>query len=402
MDAQGGEGRNLDYKLTFDPDDARAKTALVKDLVAMANSGGGRIVFGRDETSIPGIPPKLAEALDGAKILDYVERYVEKGLIHLRHIQKELPQGNVLLTLIVEPASYPVVMKRDGNWSGFSSKNDRALFRRGDVWVRHGSKTERISQADMRAFIQAAYDSGVERVLSAARIVRQAGPGAPIDFLVGSGDVVRGPIDLLNLALSRKRLGLPHILSREELLWLFLSRRSFKPKIEQLELIIESALRRPPTLFWWLLDARADVDLIKRILFRLPEAQDRDKSDAGSSAVELAGLYLEEKDASRLMQLLGHSRYAHIKNAAADYLGKRAVKQNFIERAKNARHEEILLADMSDEDLEELAHSVAQQLFRGKSSSGSRTLANATRVLWARKRGWLSAPKGKALGRAGG
>lgn len=389
MNAQSGEGRNQDYKLTFDPKNPRAKTDLVKDIVAMANSGGGRIVFGRDETNRPGIDPKIADALDSARIQDYLEMFVDKGLINLSHSQQQLPGGNVLLTLSVEAVTYPVVMKKDGTWKGFSTEKDRPLFRKGDVLVRHGSRNERISQADMRAFIDAAYQRGLDHVLSSIQVARQAGPEAQLDFYIGAGALVRGPLDLLNNTLSRRRLGLPHILSGQELLWLFLSRSQFKPTLEQLELIIESALRRPPTLYWWLLDDRVDVDVIKSILYALPDAEDRDKSDAGSSAVELAGLYLRSQDAARLVEMLRQSRYVHFRRAAAEYRGKENVKRSFIERVQRARYGGRHLKDMSRRELEELADSVARNLFRRGTTAGSRTLADVTRTLWARRKGLL-------------
>lgn len=43
-----GENDNFDFKLGFDPENPRHMIELVKDLVAMANSGGGTIrIFGR-------------------------------------------------------------------------------------------------------------------------------------------------------------------------------------------------------------------------------------------------------------------------------------------------------------------------------------------------------------------
>ena len=59
----GGEGRRQDYKLTFDSLNPVALLELVKDIIAFANSGGGEMVLGRDETRTPGLPPAMGEAM---------------------------------------------------------------------------------------------------------------------------------------------------------------------------------------------------------------------------------------------------------------------------------------------------------------------------------------------------
>lgn len=40
-----GEKPNLDLKIDYDANDPKAKVELIKDLVALANAGGGTIVF---------------------------------------------------------------------------------------------------------------------------------------------------------------------------------------------------------------------------------------------------------------------------------------------------------------------------------------------------------------------
>ena len=147
-----GEGSNRDYKLHFDPEDPKAKTKLVKHIVALANSGGGEIVFGRDETSSPGISAEVSSGLDSASLTDYIEKYVEKGSINIHHDFMALPNGNVLVAIRIEPWAYPVVMVKDGTWSGIG-KQDPLLFYKGDIWVRHGSNTERIIKTGIRAIV---------------------------------------------------------------------------------------------------------------------------------------------------------------------------------------------------------------------------------------------------------
>ena len=378
-----GEGKNSDLKAGFDPGDAKAKTNLVKDIVAMANSGGGQFIFGGDETSSPGLSPKTAKALDSAKILDYVEKYVEKGYVHLRHDVQPGAGDKVVLTIAVEPADYPVVMRKDGTWADM--RNSSPVFYRGDMWVRHGSKTERLSQADMRRFIDEAFRRGLDQVLSAAQIVRQAGPASSLEFRTETGDVIRNPNDLLNLALSRRTLNLPSLLHGKELLWLFILRGSFHSSTEQLELIIESALRRPPTLYWWLTDPRVDPAMMKDILTRVPDSEDRDKSDAASSTVELAAIYLEDADLEQLLRDFKKSRYAHFRREAGQFNSRSAAKQSLLRRIKRQKIEGHKLAELDVHELERQASDVADQAFGEPSVGASRRLADVTRTIWAKE-----------------
>jgi predicted HTH transcriptional regulator len=49
----GQESKSHDFKLLFDPADEKAKIDLVKNLVAMANAGGGGITFGATKQTFP-------------------------------------------------------------------------------------------------------------------------------------------------------------------------------------------------------------------------------------------------------------------------------------------------------------------------------------------------------------
>jgi len=388
-----GEGKNTEYKLRFDPGDSRAKTKLVKHIVAMANSGGGEIIFGRDETSIPGLPQDIARQLDSAALTDYVEKYVDKGLIGLHHDFRELPNGNFVITIRIDPSTHPIVLVKDGTWSGMHGK-DMPEFHKGDVWMRHGSKSERLSQADMDRVVREAFERGINQVISGAQIIRKAGPDSSVEFRAGKSDVIRSPRDLLRLALSRRELNLPYLLSGKELLWLFALHRSFTPNISELELIIESALRRPATLYAWLRDPCVSPDIIRRILFRLPHAEDRDKSDAASSAIELAAFFLEQDEAGELLAQLKASRYAHFRRAAKAFRGQDATKRAFVERIERARIDGTSLIDLSQHALEKIANELASKALSEPTLSRSRKLADVIRCIWAKEQGWVS-PSGE-------
>ncbi|MEW5958886.1 MAG: RNA-binding domain-containing protein [Chloroflexota bacterium] len=88
-----GEGKNQDYKVTFDVNSDQTKVDLVKNIVAIANSGGGRIIFGRDETRKPGVEKAAILALDSARLCDFTERYIAPSKIELAHQTTQLQNG---------------------------------------------------------------------------------------------------------------------------------------------------------------------------------------------------------------------------------------------------------------------------------------------------------------------
>ena len=70
------ESKFIDFKSAFDPAIAGEWCELVKDVVAMANSGGGVILIGLDNGGSPSkadVKPLLE--LDPAKILDKIRKY---------------------------------------------------------------------------------------------------------------------------------------------------------------------------------------------------------------------------------------------------------------------------------------------------------------------------------------
>src|SRR6266446_1169041 len=71
------ESRGLDFKEQFDPEDSGGWCELIKDIVAIANSGGGRIIVGVKDNGQPsGWDPSPMLLLDHAKVVDRISRYV--------------------------------------------------------------------------------------------------------------------------------------------------------------------------------------------------------------------------------------------------------------------------------------------------------------------------------------
>jgi len=379
-----GESRYQDYKLMFDLDDQKAKVDLVKNLVAMANVGGGRIMFGRDETDFPGIDEATCQALDSARLSDLVTRYIKPATIELS-VQIQRLDGRYILTINVESTKYPIVMSRKGDWSGMPSKKP-PLFREGDIWIRHGSKTERITYEDMRAWIEQARQEEKDRILSRITHLVDLPEGAEIQVVSDTQQPIDSPQRLLEYATVRHEYDPSHLLSSSDLAYLFVNRHALEDiSRNQLRLLISSALRRPPTLYWWIIDVDDDPHSIIEELEKCFDAADRDKSDAARSIIELANIFADDNQLDSILEALRASRYQRFREAAEAWPGRVQMLSQLRQRILGAKHEGQLLHEFTVEDLERLATEIAIKSRERAKSAGSRKLGDITRVIWSKK-----------------
>jgi hypothetical protein len=85
------ESRRIEFKQSFDPASAGEWCELIKDIVALANSGGGIIVFGLDSRGTPTTTPvKSVLAVDPADLTNRMFRYTGCADfdIEIRQLQK--------------------------------------------------------------------------------------------------------------------------------------------------------------------------------------------------------------------------------------------------------------------------------------------------------------------------
>ncbi len=86
------ESKRVDFKSAFDPESAGDWCELVKDIVAMANSGGGAIVIGLDNGGAPSKNDvKAVLGLDHAKFVDKIRKYTgfEFGELEVHEAKKQ-------------------------------------------------------------------------------------------------------------------------------------------------------------------------------------------------------------------------------------------------------------------------------------------------------------------------
>ncbi len=147
------ESHCFDFKGQFDIEKNGDWIELTKDVIAMANSGGGYIVFGKNSkgNSTHCDVSELIE-LDQATLTDKIGAFVDVdvGGIAIASYHEGTDQ---LAILHVPGAPTPVIFTKVGAYPD-PEKNTKQkwVFRSGILFFRHGSKSEPAKQADIDRF----------------------------------------------------------------------------------------------------------------------------------------------------------------------------------------------------------------------------------------------------------
>jgi hypothetical protein len=204
------ECERVDFKSSFDPDSTAEWLEIIKDMVALANSGGGCICFGiGDGGQYLGVDPKVL-AIDPADVTNKVYKYTDQQFhgFSIRQIQRH---EQAVAALFVEPASIPIVFSRVGSY-GVEGGKQKTAFSAGTVYFRHGAKSEPGNSDDLRRFvdrrleeIRRSWLDGITKVVEAPAgskvqiVSMEDTPSAPSVRLVNdpsAPEFYRAPIDL--------------------------------------------------------------------------------------------------------------------------------------------------------------------------------------------------------------
>ncbi len=163
------ETAHLDFKETLDLAQCRDRVELAKDVLAMANSGGGDIVVGVEDATRRrvGIDEKVAASLRDAKIVnDQLRRYCG-GYISVLVARYEIPdqaRSSVRVALIHVPAApAKVPAQDDGVYPDPSNpKKQKWVFRRGDVYVRKADQSTKVETPEDLQLVRAGFEISME------------------------------------------------------------------------------------------------------------------------------------------------------------------------------------------------------------------------------------------------
>lgn len=148
-----GEMRHVDFKEQFDPNSASDWSNVTKDIIAMANSGGGILVFGvTDDGNNAGFDRDVVLKVDPATISNKIHSYTGENFSDFKVIEikrKTTKYGAIL----VSQSETPIVFTRNGADTIVRGKQ-KPIFLKGSLYFRHGTKSEPADTADIRRSIE--------------------------------------------------------------------------------------------------------------------------------------------------------------------------------------------------------------------------------------------------------
>ena len=193
-----GESRYLDFKARFDPANSSEWLELIKNIVAMANSGGGLIVIGVHDNGQPcneDITPVLN--IDPAKITDKVKKYTQVQFEDFEVIPALHGASHPVAVIVVGPCiEAPMSFTQVGTYQDPADpKRQKTAFALGTVYFRHGAKSEPGNTNDLRRFIDRRIDTVREQWKRGMRLVTEAPSGTHLALVETTGsDPTAAPV----------------------------------------------------------------------------------------------------------------------------------------------------------------------------------------------------------------
>jgi hypothetical protein len=175
------ESRYIEFKSTFDVAATEDWCEIIKDLVAMANTGGGAIVVGCDNSGQhSGANVAAVLALDPAQIADKVHKYTETHFSDFE--MHELKRGGKRCAVVViGPAPIPMVFCQAGTYQDPANPTkQKTAFGKGTVFFRHGAKSDPGTTDDIRQAIDRRLGEIRKEWIGGVRKVVTAPPGSVV------------------------------------------------------------------------------------------------------------------------------------------------------------------------------------------------------------------------------
>jgi Putative DNA-binding domain/EC042_2821-lke REase len=153
LDTLLGESTSLDFKSSFDPQSKQDWCELIKDMIAMTNSGGGLIIVGVNDDGTHAVNSDVAPllAVDAADVTNKVYSYTDQHLANF-DIVPGVRDGKPVAVINIRASDIPVVFTAHGGYS--VPGGQKSAFVKGSVYFRHGAKSEPGTTDDLRQAIE--------------------------------------------------------------------------------------------------------------------------------------------------------------------------------------------------------------------------------------------------------
>lgn len=278
------ESKYVEFIEKFDTNQAKDWCEIIKEIVAMANSGGGMIEIGvRNDGSSSGEDVSAILQIDPAQITDKIAKYT--GEQFDKFIVREAGrEGCKIAVLQVDCVSIPMVFTRPGTYD-VGGGRQRAAFSMGSVYFRHGAKSEPGNTSDLRKslgreltrirkrwlrnirrLVSAPSGEIVESELGGAQPIRLVNdPNAPAYRQVWDESAYQSPQEIVVGALKSWRRDESSYASESDMLELYAYRNSLRLDEEKAECLLECAINRHAPFFFFaqFLSPHRLIDFVK-------------------------------------------------------------------------------------------------------------------------------------------
>jgi hypothetical protein len=169
------ESKAVEFKERFDPTDAPQALEVLKDIVAIANSGGGTLAIGINNAGEScGTDVKPVLEYDHAKYCDLIRKYTMQNFADFEVLEGK-KDGRSVAIFLINPPEAPLVFEKPGTYPVENNRQHTA-FSQGTIYFRHGAKSECGTTDDVRKFIsqrvremQDQFVKGLRKVSAAPR-----------------------------------------------------------------------------------------------------------------------------------------------------------------------------------------------------------------------------------------
>ena len=189
--ARTAETVDLDFKSCFDPTQNGEWLEVIKDVAAMANSGGGAILIGLDDSGAPcGVDVGPALATDPADFTNKLHKYTGTHFHAFEILEGQKGETKICI-LRIAAARVPLVFTKVGTYEHAPGKQ-KTVFSAGTVYFRHGAKSEPGTSDDLREFLAREVEATKKSWLDGIAKVVEAPLGSRVAILPPS-DQPTGP-----------------------------------------------------------------------------------------------------------------------------------------------------------------------------------------------------------------
>ena len=185
------ESRAVEFKEQFIPTDAKQCLEVLKDIVAIANSGGGALGIGVNNAGEAcGTDVSAVLDFDHAKYCDLIRKYTLQNYCDFDVIEAE-KDGRRVAVFVINPPDVPLVFEKPGTYAVENNRQQTA-FGQGTVYFRHGAKSETGTGEDLRKFMEQRIREMQDQLMKGLRKVAVSPRGSQLEVVPAKGILVTG------------------------------------------------------------------------------------------------------------------------------------------------------------------------------------------------------------------